>query len=174
MLMLGSVLVVLLAQAPSSACTIADEPEFAVTKDHPVQIGGGAMFAASRERRYLDALRGPMGETLQYRRTGSIPVDPEGRTILDRYEVTYPGLGTPVAIYLDAYHFDAGLRAPKGFICAVPFGVSPPGPDPMLASESLIELAVEQGAAKEFAPISLDADGSARHGVIFDRFRGTV
>ena len=41
----------------------------------------------------------------------------------------------------------------------------------MLASESLIELAIEQGATKEFAPISLDADGSATHGVIFDRFR---
>ena len=53
----------------------------------------------------------------------------------------------------------------------MPFGLNPPGPDPMLASESTFELAVEQGAAKEFAPISLDADGSATHGVIFDRFR---
>lgn len=169
--MVGPVLVLLLAQAPASACAIADEPEFAVTKEHPVQIGGGPMFAAARERRYLDALRGPTGEAVQYRRTGSLPVDPEGRTILDRYELTYSGLDKPIAIFLDAYHFDDALRAPKGFTCAVPFGVGAPGPDPMLASESLIELAIQQGTTREFAPISLDADGSATHGVIYDRFR---
>ena len=169
--MLVPALLFLLAQAPASACVVADEPEFATTKEHPVQVGGSAMYAGARERRYLDALRGPMGETLQYRRTGSIPVDPEGRTILDRYEVTYPGIEKPVSLFLDAYHFDDGLKAPKGFSCAVPFGLSAPGPDPMLASDSAFSLAVEQGAAREFTPISLDADGSAAHGVIFDRFR---
>lgn len=169
--MLVPALALLLAQAPASACATADEPEFATTKEHPVQVGGGAIYAAARERRYLDALRGPMGETLQYKRTGSMPVDPEGRTILDRYEVMHPGLEKPISLFLDAYHFDDALRAPKGFTCALAFGLGAPGPDPMLASESAFELAVEQGAAREFAPISLDADGSATHGVIFDRFR---
>ena len=169
--MLGSALVLLLAQAPASACVVADEPEFATTKEHPAQVGGGAMYVAARERRYLDALRGPMGEALQYKRTGSLPLDPDGRTILDRYEVTYPGMNAPLTIFLDAYHFDDTLRAPKGFTCAVPFGLAPPGPDSMLAADSALELAIEQGTAKEFAPISLDADGSAVHGVVFDRFR---
>jgi hypothetical protein len=169
--MVGSALVLLLVQPPASACTAADEPEFAVTKERPVEVGGGAMYVAARERRYLDALRGPMGEPVQYRRTGSLPVDPDGHTILDRYELTYAGLEKPVVIYLDAYHFDDALKAPKGFTCAVPFGLAAPGPDPMLASESLFALAVQQGSTKEFAPISLDADGSAAHGVIFDRFR---
>lgn len=169
--MVAPALVLLLAQVPGSACAVADEPAFATTQEHPAQVGGGAMYAAARGRRYLDALRGPMGEPLQYRRTGSIPVDPDGRTILDRYEVKYPGLETSVSLFLDAYHFDDELKAPKGFTCAVPFGLSPPGPDAMLAAESAFELAVEQGAAREFAPISLDADGSATHGVIFDRFR---
>jgi hypothetical protein len=169
--MLGPALILLLAQPPASACVAANEPEFAILKANAVQVGGGAMYAASRERRYLDALRGPMGETVQYRRTGSLPLDREGRTILDQYEVTYTGLDKPLVIYLDAYHFDDALKAPKGFTCAVPFGLNPPGPDPMLAMDSMVELAVEQGPAKEFAPISLDADGSATHGVIFDRFR---
>lgn len=164
-------MILLLTQAPASACAIADEPEFATTQERPAQVGGGAMYAAARGRRYLDALRGPMGEPLQYRRTGSIPVDPDGRTILDRYEVKYPGLEKSISLFLDAYHFDDGLRAPKGFTCAVPFALSPPGPDPMLAADSAFELAVEQGAARAFAPISLDEDGSATHGVIFDRFR---
>jgi hypothetical protein len=85
--------------------------------------------------------------------------------------VTYAGLEKPIFLYLDAYHFDDGLKAPKGFTCAVPFGLTAPGLDPMLAQDNMIELAVEQGSGREFAPISLDADGSATHGVIFDRFR---
>jgi hypothetical protein len=169
--MVGPALVLLLAQAPASACASAAESEFGVAKEQSIQVGGGAMYAAARERRYLDALRGPMGETVQYRRTGSLPLDPDGRTILDRYEITYSGLEKPITIFLDAYHFDDALKAPKGFTCAVPFGLNPPGPDPMLASESLFALAVTQGGKQAFAPIPLDADGSAAHGVIYDRFR---
>jgi hypothetical protein len=168
----GSLLLtVALAQAPASSCGVSDEPAFATTKDHAVQVGGGAMYVAARERRYLDALRGPMGEVIQYKRTGSLPLDKEGRTILDTYEVTYPGLEKPVIFYLDAYHFDDALKAPKGFTCAVPIGLTAPPPDAMLAAESLLQLAIEQGAAKDIAPISLDADGSSAHGVLLDHFR---
>jgi hypothetical protein len=169
--MVGAALVLLLVQPPASACSAADEPEFAFAQDKPVRVGGGAMYAASRERRYLDALRGPAGETVQYRRTGSIGVRADRITFLDRYEITYPGLDKPLFLYLDAYHFDDALKAPKGFICAVPFGLNPPGPDAMLALDTMIAFALEQGPKKAFAPISLDADGSATHGVVFDRFR---
>jgi hypothetical protein len=162
---------VLSLQAPASSCGVADEGTFAATKERAVQVGGGAMYAAARERRYLDALRGPMGEPLQYKRTGSLPLDTDGRTILDAYEVTYPGLEKPVTLYLDAYHFDDDLKAPKGFACAVPIGLSAPPPDGLLASESLLQLGIEQGAAKDVAPISLDADGSGAHGVLLDHFR---
>ena len=41
----------------------------------------------------------------------------------------------------------------------------------MLAAESLLQLAIEQGAVKDFAPISLDVDGSSAHGVLIDHFR---
>jgi hypothetical protein len=47
--MVGPALVSLLAQPPVSACIAADEPEFAVLKEHAVQVGGGAMYAAARE-----------------------------------------------------------------------------------------------------------------------------
>lgn len=160
-----------LAQAPASSCAVSDDADFAYKKDQAVQVGGGAMYVAARERRYLDALRGPMGEAVQYKRTGSLPLDKEGRTILDTYEVIYPGLERPVIFYLDAYHFDDALKAPKGFTCAVPIGLSAPPPDGMLASESVLQLAIEQGAAKDVAPISLDADGSSAHGVLLDHFR---
>jgi len=111
-------------------------------------VGGGALYVGGRERRYLDALRGPMGEVVTYKRTGSLPLDKEGRTILDTYEITYPGVEKPITFYLDAYHFDDALKAPKGFTCAVPIGLGAPPPDGMLAAESLLQLAVEQGAAR--------------------------
>jgi hypothetical protein len=166
-------LVHLASQAPSSSCAVSDDPAFATTKEHAAQVGGGAVYAASRERRYLDALRGPGGEPLQYKRRGSLPLDPSGRdlTILDAYEVTYPGIPQTATLYLDAYHFDDALMAPKGFVCAVPIGLAPPGPDPLRAIEALRTLAIEQGSTADFAPISLDADGSATHGVLLDSFR---
>ena len=172
--MLVHALLLLLSQAPASSCAVSDEPAFGTALTSAIQVGGGAMYAASRERRYLDALRGPGGEPLQYRRTGSRPLDPKNPnelTIIDLYDVTYPGLEKPIVLYLDAYHFDDQLKAPKGFVCAVPIGLSAPPPDAMLASMSLFALAIEQGGTKEFAPISLDPDGSATHGVLFDRFR---
>jgi hypothetical protein len=172
--MLASALLLLLLQPPVSACAVSDEPAFGLDKDHPVQVGGGAMYAASRERRYLDALRGPGGEALQYRRTGSLPIEVDRLFFLDRYEVTYAGLEKPIYLFLDAYHFDDALKAPKGFTCAVPIALSPPGPDPFLAADNALALAVEQGGTAEFPPISLDADGSAQRGIIFDRFRLTA
>jgi hypothetical protein len=170
--MVGLALTLLLAtQAPASSCAVSDDAAFATTKDHAAQVGGGAMYAAARERRYLDALKGPLGEPVTYKRRGSLPLDREGRTILDEYELTYPGLAEPATIFLDAYHFDDALVAPRGFICAVTFGLAPPGPDPFLAMDALRDLAIEQGATKDFAPISLDGDGSARHGILLDGFR---
>jgi hypothetical protein len=167
-----SLVLLALGQAPASSCGVSDEPAFATTKEHPVQVGGGAMYVASRERRYLDALRGPMGEAVQYKRTGSLrPDKDDGRTILDSYEITYPGLEKPVTFYLDGYHFDDGLKAPKGFTCAVPIGLSAPPVDALLAGESLRQLAIEQGAGKDLTPISLDSDGSRAHGILLDHFR---
>lgn len=170
--MVGPALALLLsAQGPVSTCGVATDPAFATTRDHAAQVGGGAMYAGARERRYLDALRGPGGEPLQYTRRGSVPFEHNGLTILDEYEVTYTGLARPAILYLDAYHFDDALVAPKGFVCAVPFGLAPPGPDPFLATESLRSVAIEQGAGRDFAPVSLDADGTAVHGILLDSFR---
>jgi hypothetical protein len=169
--MLGLMLVLGLAQPAPSSCPLAEDPAFAMSKAQAVQVGGGAMFAASRERRYLDALRGPAGEPVHYKRTGTAHVEGDDRTILDVYEVTYSGLEKPSVLYLDAYHFDDALRAPKGFVCAVPIGLNAPPPDAFLAQDSLRELALEQGAAAEIAPIPLDADGSATHGILLDHFR---
>jgi TonB-like protein len=169
--MLALLLAVGLAQPASSSCPVADDPAFATSQGQPVQVGGGAMFVAARERRYLDALRGPTGEQVQYKRTRTTRVEGDDRTILDVYEVTYAGLEKPAVLYLDAYHFDDALKAPKGFVCAVPIALQPPQADPFLAQDSLRTLAIEQGAAADFPPIPLDAGGTGAHGVLLDHFR---
>jgi hypothetical protein len=169
--MLGPLLALALAQPSASSCPVADDPAYATTKAQAVQVGGGAMYVAARERRYLDALRGPSGEPVQYKRTGTTRVEGDDRTILDVYEITYPGLEKAALLYLDAYHFDDALKAPKGLVCAVPIGLNAPPPDAFLAQDSLRELALETGATTDVAPIPLDADGSGIHGVLLDHFR---
>lgn len=165
-------LLLALAQAPVSACGIAEEAAFATTKEQPVRVGGGAVTVAARERRYLDVLRGPTGEPVQYKRLGSERTD-DRRTILDRYEVTYPGLEKPIFLYLDAYHFDDALNAPKGFTCAAPIALGPPPPDPFLAMDAMLVMAIDH-AGRDIPPVSLDTDGSSTHGVLFDRYRRQV
>jgi hypothetical protein len=158
---------------PAAFCGIAEDAGYGYTREQPVQVGGGAMFVASRERRYLDALRGPAGEPVRYKRTGSTSVEVNSLTILDAYEVNHDGLEKPVTIYLDAYHYDDELRAPKGFTCGAPIGLAPPGPDLFQASRFLLQIAVEQGSSRDFAPIPLapPAGGQPGRGIVLDHFR---
>ncbi len=160
------------APAPGQApppCAVSDDPTYAFTRENPVPIGGGALYVAARERRYMDALRGPAGQAIRYKRVGSLPQSTSNSTILDLYEVTYEGLEKPISLYLDAYHYWE-QRAPKGFICAQPMNLQPII-DTFRAMDSLKATALEQGATREFAPIPLDTDGPAVHGVVFDGFR---
>jgi hypothetical protein len=153
---------------------VADDPDYAYTKEQPVQVGGGAMFVASRERRYLDALRGPAGEPVRYKRTATTTLAPNAISIIDVYEVTYDGAEKPLTIYLDAYHYDDELRAPKGLVCGAPIALTPPGPDLFQASRYMQMLAVEHGGSRDFTPIPLEttgADSKTRRGVILDHFR---
>ena len=58
-------------------------------------------------------------------------------------------------------------QAPPGFTC-VPFTLGPPPVDGFLATDLLVQLAVEQGGTRDFAPIPLGADGSTTHGVALE------
>jgi hypothetical protein len=153
----------------ASKCPVSQDDTYGFTRENPVQIGGGALYVKAREQRYLDALRGPDGQSIQYKRVGSLPQSTNSRTILDLYEVTYGGLEKPISLYLDAYHFWE-QRAPKGLICGQPFNLQPT-PDAFQASDSLLGIALEQGAARDFAPIPLGADGSTANGMLWDGFR---
>jgi len=156
-------------RSPVPHCAVSTDPKYGVSPSSPVQVGGGAMYGPARERRYLDALRGPDGQLVRYKRTGSTKAA-DGATILDAYEVTHEGLAKPIALYVDEYHYSE-LRAPAGFICGQPIGLDVPTPDPFQTSVALISVAVEQGSVRDFPPIPLDQDGATTHGVVFDQFR---
>jgi hypothetical protein len=102
--------------AATSKCAIASDAAYGLTPAGAIQVGGGPMEGPARERKYLNALRGPDGQGIRARRLGSLP-GPDGQTILDAYEITYDGLAAPLRLYLDEYH-DGTLQAPKGFVCA--------------------------------------------------------
>lgn len=156
------------APAPQPACAVSADADFGVTMGKPIRVGGGAMSVVARERAYMDALRGPDGQAIQYRRLGSGPKAPNGG-IVDIYEVTYPGPEKPITLYIDAYRYD-DPRAPKGFTC-VPFRLGPPPIDQFMAADAQIRAALSLASGGDVPPISLDPDGSSIHGVALDRFR---
>lgn len=70
------------------------------------------------EYAFIGSLRGPNGEQIQARRTGSCcafksKASPFGKGFLDVWEITYPGLEKSMTIYLNGYKYDAP-KCPQG------------------------------------------------------------
>ena len=156
------------APAQQVSCPVSADADFGFKIENAIRVGGGAMYVASRERAYLDGLRGPDGQAIQFRRLGSGPKAPNGG-IVDIYEVTYAGIEKAITLYIDAYRYDTP-RAPKGFTCAG-FRLGAPPVDAFMAGDAQIRVALAQAASGDVPPISLDPDGSSAHGVALDRFR---
>ena len=154
--------------APQQACPVATDEHYGYSKEHAVQVGGSPLYGASRQRKYLDALRGPEGQKIQYKRTGQFRA-PDG-TILDGYELTYEGLEKPVTLFLDWYHYNPQM-APRGFTCGQPIGLGIPPLNPFQEMDDVRAVAFAQGATRDFPAIPLGPDGDTTHGVIYDRFR---
>jgi hypothetical protein len=133
---------------------------------NPVKTGGGDMVMASRQVKFLTALRGPAGEGTHFKRNGSLRA-PDG-TILDSYAMEILG-GPKTTIYVDGYHWVDPI-APVGFLCGAAMNLAPPGPDAFETQQQQREIAIGL-AATEVEPISLDADGSKKHGIAFDHIR---
>ena len=97
---------------------ISDDPTYAYDQKNAVKVGGVGS-GPTNERRYLNALLGPNGESVTYSRLGSCCQVPSknglmGYAVLDIYEIKYDGLEKPIRLYLNMY--DPGiLKAPKGF-----------------------------------------------------------
>lgn len=108
--------------ATNSPCPISTDSTYGYSQNNPIQIGNDNAFfeGPSRERAYLDTLRGPNGESLTYDRLGSTNGQ---NAILDIYEVK--GAGKTVKLYLDMYNFQTP-QAPVGFTCISAFPLTPP------------------------------------------------
>ena len=85
---------------------------YGFTPANPIHVGGGP----GGQRAFLEALTGPHGEPLAWRRLDSCcvfetPNGMMGLGLLDLYEVMYEGLERPVILYLDMYD-SAPVTAP--------------------------------------------------------------
>ncbi|SHM00531.1 hypothetical protein [Hymenobacter psychrotolerans] len=111
--------------APASGLAVATDPEYGVTQQKPICVGGKTDSGARNQQRYLNALRGPGGEEISYRRRGSCCAfkTPNGiiggMGMLDVYEVSWAGSAKPMLLYLNFYD-DGPLLAPVGLTLAQP------------------------------------------------------
>jgi hypothetical protein len=106
----------------TAADSLAEAGAFGYSTRNAIRVGGGRENGERNQFAYLDALRGPGGETVTYFRIGSCcqfetPNGLEGKTgLLDAYEVTYPGLPRPVTLYMNLYDPPEGTNpVPQGF-----------------------------------------------------------
>jgi hypothetical protein len=91
---------------PLDVKTIASDPRYGTTPEQPVRVGGGAEQGPVRTYGYLNALRGPNGEPVHYRRAGTA-----GDLVI--YELTYGA--APIRLYVDWSRAEE-LRIPAGFL----------------------------------------------------------
>lgn len=100
---------------------VSTDETYGYSEKNAIQVGGAKDQAGpTNERRFLNALLGPNGETVEYVRLGSCcPVPSKNalygkNAILDKYEVKYDGLEKPIILYINMYDYSP-LKAPKGF-----------------------------------------------------------
>jgi hypothetical protein len=105
-----------------SACRISEDETYGYTEDNPIKVGGDWFNGPARERAYLDSLSGPNGEPITYSRQGSEGYE---NTILDIYIISYPGISSPLTLFVDEYSFEEPV-APMGFICWTSIPISGP------------------------------------------------
>jgi len=109
-------------EASTGSCPISEDATYGYSEDNPIQVGGDWLEGPSRERAFLDNLMGPNGEMISYERVGS---EEYGDTILDKYQITYSGLSSPITLYIDEYGWGI-LYAPVGFTCYGAFNITEP------------------------------------------------
>jgi hypothetical protein len=100
---------------------ISKDATYAYTQGNPARVGGARSRNDLLEKMYLNGLRGPNNEPIQYERMGSCcPFETPngllgGQGLLDAFKVTYSGLAKPLIIYIDMYDA-APLYVPSGMI----------------------------------------------------------
>jgi hypothetical protein len=97
---------------------------YGYTESNPIMVGGAKEnIGPINERRFLNALAGPLGFPVFYKRLGSCcPFytkngndvgDGQSRGLLDVYEVHHDSMNEPVKLYINMYDSDV-LKVPVG------------------------------------------------------------
>ncbi|MFC6095711.1 2-dehydro-3-deoxyphosphooctonate aldolase [Flavobacterium qiangtangense] len=98
----------------------AKDKKYGYDKNYPINVFyKNVKDEEINQNRFLDALTGPKGETISYKKLESCCPFPtkrgeSGAGFLDIYEVTYPGLKKPIKLYFNIYE-KGYLFVPKGF-----------------------------------------------------------
>lgn len=97
----------------------ADE-KYGYDKDYPVNVFfQGTTNDSINQKRFFNALTGPKGEQIFYKKTGICCPFPSknsvsGAALLDVYEVKWLGQKSPITLYLNIYE-KSPVMIPKGF-----------------------------------------------------------
>jgi hypothetical protein len=99
---------------------VSRDPTYGYTEGNPIMVGKDGGNGPMNERRFLNALTGPNGETIKYSRLGSCChfktknglLNDAG--LLDKYSITYKGLEKEIILYINMYDSDV-LKVPVGF-----------------------------------------------------------
>lgn len=97
----------------------AQDSTYGYTEQNPIKVGGVVM-GPRNEQRFLNALAGPAGEKISYRRLGTCcPFKTPnavfgGEGMLDRYEVIVEDTDKKVILFLNMYDSEE-LLIPVGF-----------------------------------------------------------
>lgn len=100
--------------------SISTNPKYGYDKDYPINVFfNTSAWDEVNQKRFLDALAGPNGETITYKRIGICCPFPSknvntGGAFLDTYEIIYEGIKTPIVLYINKYE-KGFLMAPVGF-----------------------------------------------------------
>lgn len=99
----------------------ATDKTYGYTQENPIMVGGAMQRQGPiNQRRFLNALAGPNGESISFERLGSCCSFHTrngmfgNSGMLDMYEITYEGLETPITLYINMYDSDV-LKVPVGF-----------------------------------------------------------
>ncbi|MFH6942561.1 2-dehydro-3-deoxyphosphooctonate aldolase [Flavobacterium sp. FlaQc-50] len=101
----------------SGTQNVTTDSTYGYSRDNPIKVGGDDNGPIN-ERKYLNSLSGPNGETILYNRSGSCchfetRNSSYGMGMLDIFKVTYEGKNDTITLYLNMYD-KAKLKAPIG------------------------------------------------------------
>jgi hypothetical protein len=95
------------------------DAKYGYDKDYPINVFyRNTNDEEINQKRFLNALAGPNGETITYKNKGICCPFPSknintGGGFLDIYEITYEGLQSPIILYLNRYE-KGSLLVPMG------------------------------------------------------------